>query len=95
MECPNQVKPQCKDGYELVQKVGGCCQVYECVCDVTLCKNDIPQCSENHVPVSVNNGGCCPEYQCICDPESCPKTYCGVDEVKILTNSDSCCSFYR
>ncbi|XP_077967761.1 uncharacterized protein LOC144421988 [Styela clava] len=95
MECPASVVPVCENGYQLVQKVGGCCPAQECVCDMNLCKNVVPDCPEHYKAIPVtSDGACCPEYQCVCQPESCPSTFCESNEMKVYKGTDSCCSTY-
>lgn len=96
VECPSEVKPVCDVGYELVQKVGGCCPIYECVCDKSQCDNEVPECPEYHEPVPTSIGSCCPDYECLCRPELCPVTFCGPTERKVrVDDTNKCCPEYR
>lgn len=83
-------------GYELVQKIGDCCPLYECVCDTSLCNNAIPKCEKYHEPTAIGLDSCCPEYQCVCQSHLCPTKFCGVNERKIRINDvQECCPEYR
>uniref|UniRef100_F6W680 CTCK domain-containing protein n=1 Tax=Ciona intestinalis TaxID=7719 RepID=F6W680_CIOIN len=96
VQCPPIVMPVCSPGYELVQKLGGCCPVYECVCDKSSCNNEVPVCEQYYEPVPIDIDSCCPKYQCACKIELCPKVFCKVDERKIRVYSDNaCCPEYR
>jgi len=98
IDCPQNDIPQCAHGYELVQKVTGCCPTYECVCDHSLCSNSTkPICGENYEMVAINiNGACCPEYRCVCAPERCPSTYCKDGERKVRMEEEfDCCPTYK
>jgi len=98
IDCPQNDTPQCAHGYELVQKVTGCCPTYECVCDHSLCSNSTkPVCGENYEMVAINvDGACCPEYRCVCAQERCPSTYCKDGERKVLIEEEfDCCPAYR
>merc|ERR1739838_801921 len=97
IECPQLNMPNCGDGYELVQKVTGCCPAYECVCDYSSCQNVTqPECGEFFELVAVSvTGACCPDYRCVCAPERCPSVYCGEDERKVRVEGDyDCCPTY-
>uniref|UniRef100_H2Y4W6 von Willebrand factor n=1 Tax=Ciona savignyi TaxID=51511 RepID=H2Y4W6_CIOSA len=91
VQCPPVVMPICGAGYELVQKVGGCCPVYECVCDKDACDTVMPICEKYFEPVPVDMNACCPKYQCACKIELCPSVFCSVNERKIRTNAYSAC----
>lgn len=95
VDCPATSPPECPASHELVQKVGECCPVYECVCNTDLCDTTEPTCPANHKVVASLSDGCCPEYQCVCDSETCPAVYCSADEKKLLVGTDGCCTTYR
>lgn len=98
ISCPETTMPFCSSGYELVQKMTGCCPVYECVCDYSTCQNVTqPDCGDYYEMVAVSvTGACCPDYRCVCAPERCPTTYCQAGEKKVRVDDDyDCCPTYK
>lgn len=64
--CPTAPTPVCdKPGEVLVNKTDGCCQSYECQCDISYCVHPTMACPLGFtVSVDTPAGACCPEYTC-------------------------------
>ncbi|XP_069823969.1 mucin-2-like [Dendropsophus ebraccatus] len=75
VNCSTPIKHQCNEtGSQLVKIVDPddpCCSIYQCVCNISLCKDPINTCGSGTKPV-YSRDGCC--YEINCEPETTTKT---------------------
>ncbi|XP_076818448.1 uncharacterized protein LOC143464528 [Clavelina lepadiformis] len=81
---------ECSSPYVLRRHVHdeGCCAIYSCQCDQTLCPQK-PYCEppSEAIYYSTSNDGCCQTYQCFCPPDRNDNLTCISPEIIAFTKT--------